>query len=138
MASSSKFDSIDDYNKYLIINNKTDVTIKEYIVNIKNMFYPDMDISFMDFFMSLVGKKDICVRMQKLIDYDVLEKKNIGQNLKRLLKQHGFNEGIDFNLSLKGAVRKNGSIVEKFEYTLTPEAFKVYLIRSRNKYNIIY
>ena len=49
MASSSKFDSIDDYNKYLIINNKTDVTIKEYIVNIKNMFYPDMDLTFMDF-----------------------------------------------------------------------------------------
>ena len=49
MASSSEFDSIDDYNKYLIDNNKTDVTIKDYIINIKNMFYPDMDLSFMEF-----------------------------------------------------------------------------------------
>ena len=49
IASSSKFKSVEDYNEYLIDNNKTDVTIKEYIVNIKNMFYPYMDISFMDF-----------------------------------------------------------------------------------------
>ena len=31
MASSSKFDTIDKYNEYLIENNKTDVTIKDYI-----------------------------------------------------------------------------------------------------------
>ena len=85
--------------------------------------------------MSLVGKKEICVPMQKLINYEVLEKKNASAKLKRLLKQHGFNKEVDFNLFHKEVVRKNGSIVEKFEYTLTPEAFKVCLIRSRNNYN---
>ena len=86
----------------------------------------------MNFFMSLVGKKDICVPMQKLIDYDVLEKKNIGQNLKRLLKQHGFNEGIHFILKDEMVNRPQGGGKKKYEYILTPEAFKVCLIRSKN------
>ena len=137
MASSSEFDSINDYNKYLINNNKTDVTIKDYIVNIKNMFYSDMDLSFMEFFMSLVDKKDICVSMQKLIDFKVISKKNASANLKDLLKQHDFKEGKDYRLLDIQEPVKQGGFTKKNEYILTPFAFKVCLIRSRNNYNII-
>ena len=133
MASSSEFDSVDNYNKYLINNNKTDVTIKDYIINIKNMFYSDMDISFMEFFMSLVGKKEICVPMQKLIDYEVISKIHPATRMEELIKEHDFKKDIDFNRPVVRSVRKNRGIVEKYEYYLTPFAFKVCLIRSKNK-----
>lgn len=31
----------------------TDMTIKEYITLIRNKYYPDLDMSFMDFFMDM-------------------------------------------------------------------------------------
>ena len=76
--------------------------------------------------------------MQKLIDFKVLEKKNASANLKDLLKQHCFKINKDFELLDIQALRKQGGTSKKHIYTLTPEAFKVCLIRSKNKYNIIY
>ena len=92
-----------------------------------------MDISFMGFLMSLVNKKDICVPMQKLIEYEVLTEKNSSANLKDLLKQHEFKKGVDFLLMDIHEQKNSGrSGHNKKNYTLTPFAFKVCLIRSKN------
>ena len=134
MASSSEFDSINDYNKYLIDNNKTDVTIKDYIINIKNMFYPDMDISFMEFFMSIVNIKEICVPIQKLIDFEVISKIYPTTRMEELIKEHDFKKGVHYQTSdNRSLVRPQGGGRKKTEYYLTPFAFKVCLIRSKNK-----
>ena len=135
MASSSEFDSINDYNKYLINNNKTDVTIKDYIINIKNMFYPDMDISFMDFFMNLVGNNNICISQQKLIDYSVISKITPTSRIKELIVEHEFKIDIDYHLAdnRKMVNRPQGGGKKKDEYIFTPKAFKICLMRSKNK-----
>lgn len=36
-----------------IMSENTGIPIKQYVVNIRNKYYPDLDISFMDFFMDM-------------------------------------------------------------------------------------
>ena len=127
MASSSGFDSIDDYNEYLI-NNDIDINVSDYIKEINSKFY-NIDISFMDFFMSLVGNNDICIPHQKLIDYEVISKQNCSTRIKELIKEHDFKIKVDFLLSENREQRNGHGGHNKDEYTFTPKAFKICLMK---------
>ena len=133
MASSSDFDSIDDYNEYLI-SNDIDINVSDYVKEINSKFY-NIDISFMDFFMSLVGNNDICIPHQKLIDYEVISKKNCSTRIKELIKEHDFKIKVDYRLSENREPVKQGGFTKKDEYTFTPKAFKICLMKSKNKIN---
>lgn len=54
-----------------IKSENTNIPIKEYIVNIRNKYYPDLDISFMDFFMEMYNSDDL-ISTELLSTYGVL------------------------------------------------------------------
>jgi hypothetical protein len=49
----------------------TSINIKEYIINIRNKYYPDLDISFMEFFMDMYDNNE-SISAELLSTYGVL------------------------------------------------------------------
>ena len=63
---------INELNLYLT-NNFIKLNINEYFKEYCNKYYKDTDISFMDYFLSLVYKKnEFCVEHNKLKEYKVI------------------------------------------------------------------
>ena len=125
----AKYVNATEYNDYLIKNNKR-LTIIEYVKDVNSMFNK-LDINFMNEFMELVERDDMCISHEYLKKYEVVSAKNTSSNdILKMLGYRNLKEDIDFNLRQESQVRKNGSIVEKTVYYLTPDAFKKCLIGS--------
>ena len=122
------YTTIEEYNNYLI-KNESNVDIIEYITEINKLEF-NINISFIDEFIKFVGRKDFCIHHLMLQKYGVLKLKNGTFQVKELLIQNNFIENKDFKLP---NVREfNGGRGNKKEYYLTPKAFKLCLIRSKN------
>jgi len=119
----------EEYNKYLVDNN-IDINIIDYVKEINKLIYK-MDISFIDNFLNLVGKNEICIPHKYLIDYGIITEDK-SSHIIRILNQFNPVENVDYNLADVGQVRKNRGSVIKKEYTLHPRLFKLCLIRSKN------
>ena len=129
-ASSSTFRSIQEYNEYLA-NNLISLTIKEYIIQLNNLFYKQ-DFSHLECFMSIVGKDEICIHHDKLKEYEVITTEDRSSVIKTMLDQYEFEEGKDFLLHnvMQQKTGRGGN--NKKEYVLHPRAFKLCLMRSKN------
>ena len=91
MASSSTFNSIQQYNEYLANNSHIKLTIKDYAIKLNELFYHEYEcMSHMDFFMDLVGKDEIFIHHDKLGEYEVITTENKSSNVKRLLDQYNY------------------------------------------------
>ena len=78
--------NIKKYNNHLA---KTTVklNIREYFTNIHQKFYEDIDISFMDYFLSICEHEDIfCVHHDKLKEYGIITEGR-SDKIKRCLDQ---------------------------------------------------
>lgn len=133
------------YNMQLA-NTLTKIDLQDYITEFHTKFCSEYDISFMEYFMKLVEHEhEFIVDHEKLIEFGVITTSNKSNNIKRLLDQFNFKEGKDFNLLNVEQVRKKqngascGTVIKKI-YTLTPETFKICLMRSQNTldYNMYY
>ena len=124
------FTTIEEYNKFLV-EKEIDVDIIEYIKKINKIEY-NIDISFIDEFIKLVGRKDICIHHSMLQKYGVLKLKYGTCHVKELLIQNKFIENKDFKLTNVREFNHNGGRGNKNEYYLTPKAFKLCLIRAKN------
>ena len=124
----SKYVNAIEYNDYLIKNN-INLTLIEYIKDANKKFY-EYDISFMEDFMELVNRDDFCISHEYLKKYKIITINCDNSNISKMLKSRGLDEGKDFNPLQEEVVRKNGSIVKKTVYYLTPDAFKKCLIGS--------
>jgi hypothetical protein len=125
------------YNMQLA-NTLTKIDLQDYITEFHTKFCSEYDISFMGYFMKLVEHEhEFIVEHEKLIEFGVITTSNKSNNIKRLLDQFNFKEGKDFNLLNIEQVRKKqngvscGTVIKKM-YTLTPETFKICLMRSQN------
>ena len=68
----SQFNTITEFNTYLSDKLKN-VKLNEYFSLIQSEFYSNLDISFMDYFLELINKKnEICIEHQKLIEYGII------------------------------------------------------------------
>jgi hypothetical protein len=133
----SQFEDINEFNTYLSINLKN-IKLNEYFSLIHSQFYQDLDISFMDYFLELIDKKDeICVGHQKLLEYGIIKPTQDSSHIKDCIDKFNAIENVDFKCfapERSGANKRGGH--NKKQYNLTPKLFKLCLMRSfkENKY----
>ena len=135
-----QFNTITEFNTYLS-DKLRNVKLNEYFTLIQSQFYSKLDISFMDYFLELINKKDeICIEHQKLIEYGIINT-NRSNHIKECIEKLNAIENIDFECltaepSAVKRVGRGGSNGNKKEYKLTPKLFKLCLMRSikENKY----
>ena len=127
-----------EYNTYLV-NNDIDINIINYVKEVNNLIY-NIDISFIDKFLDLVEKDEICIPHELLIEYGVITTENKSSHVLRVLNQFDPIENEDYQLTNVGQFRTQGGTGIKKEYTLHPRLFKLCLMRSKNtlKYSKYY
>ena len=125
--------SIQEYNNELI-NSLTKLDLIEYFNYIHSNFYNNIDISFMEYFLSLVNKdNEFCVDGEKIIEYGVITTDNKSNDVLKCLKRNKLIENEDYRLrQLAQQSNSSRGIKYKKKYKLTPWAFKMCLIRSYN------
>ena len=131
----SQFNTITEFNNYLSDKLKN-VKLNEYFSLIQSEFYSDLDISFMDYFLELINKKnEICIEHQKLIEYGIIKKTQDSSHIKECILKFNAQENIDY-LSFPEQSGKPKGGRPSINYKLTPKLFKLCLMRSikENKY----
>ena len=136
----SQFNTISEFNTYLSDNLKN-LKLNDYFKEIHSKFYSELDISFMDYFLELINKKDeICIEHQKLIEFGVINTKR-SNHIKECIEKFNAIENTDYKVlttecSAVKRVGRGGANGNKKEYKLTPKLFKLCLMRSikENKY----
>ena len=132
----SQFNTITEFNTYLS-NKLKNVKLNEYFSLIQSQFYSNINISFMDYFLELCNhENEFIVEHIKLQEYGVLNSIDTSQKIKRSLDTLMLIENEDYLVANVGQSRlenqHGGSNGNKKEYKLTPYAFKLCLIRSKN------
>lgn len=113
----------------------TDVSLKEFFTIVHDKFYTDVDIGFMEYFLSLVQHEgEFIVPHQKLIEYGVATSKQSSNISQRLIKLC-LTEDEDYQVMDVHELRIQGGTSIKHQYMLTPEAFKLCLMRSLRRGN---
>ena len=107
------------------------LTLNEFFTYIHSNYYPDQDISFMNYFLEICDKEgQFVVEHTKLVEYGVMTSTR-SNKVKEKLELLNLENEEDFNLHDIVQVRENRGTVIKKIYTLTPEAFKKCLMRAR-------
>jgi len=126
-------DNIQEFSLELA-SNKVKCNINEFFKMIQSNFYKELDISFMDYFLSLIAKKnEFCVDHIKLQEYKVINTNNKSSDILRALNQFNLEENVDYLLrNVAQQSESSRGIKYAKEYKLTPKAFKLCLIRAKN------
>lgn len=116
------------------------ISPKEMIKELLPKHYPVSDI-VLDaavYFTEIIRRKEFCVEQDKLNKYGILSNdidKDIpkSNNIKRLLDQYNLKEKRDY-LQLKNELKLPSGTKHTIQYTLTPKAFFLCLVRSKNSF----
>ena len=111
-----------------LVLTKPSVNIIEFAKRL-NKILKNVDISFIEEFIELVGRTDFCIPHELLYKYGVLTENTTG-HIKRLLEQNDFKELKDYQITKSIHGRNTDGTFTKNLYMLTPKAFKMCLIRS--------
>uniref|UniRef100_A0A6C0EF49 DUF3627 domain-containing protein n=1 Tax=viral metagenome TaxID=1070528 RepID=A0A6C0EF49_9ZZZZ len=130
------FTTIEEYNSYLV-ENQVNVNIIDYVKEVNKLEFK-IDISFIDEFIELVSKNECCIHHNMLETYEVLKLDKGTTRVKELLEQNNFKEKKDYQVSNVRELRPQGGSSVKNEYFLHPRAFKICLMRSKNKKEYAY
>ncbi len=134
---SSFIEIIDNY-----VKNYKKITLNEFIEESKNKLYPGNDIAFMEYFMELadeVNDYKFIVPHQKLFEFGIAVNTNTSNKIKERLDTLGLISGQHYSVAdIRRSVKQGGNSIRK-QYTLTPEAFKLCLLRAKksNKENAV-
>jgi hypothetical protein len=132
-----RYTTIEEYNSYLL-ENQVNINIIDYVKEVNKLEFK-IDISFIDEFIELVSKNECCINHNMLEKYEVLKLNKGTTRVKELLEQNNFIENKDFKLSnIREFNNSNGGRGNKNEYLLHPRAFKICLMRSKNKKEYAY
>ncbi len=107
------------------------IDLREFVLELRNRFYPDVAIDFMDYFLELADQKNdgkFIVPHSKMIDHGIATGGR-SNDVKKRLDALGFVEGEHYNLRDVSQVRKTGNVI-KHVYYLTPDAFFLALQRA--------
>ena len=129
----SQFNTISEFNTYLSDNLKN-LKLNDYFKEIHSKFYSELDISFMDYFLELCEhENEFIVDHIKLQEYGVLTNINSSEKIKRNLERLFLIKNEDYHVSQVGQQSETSrGIKYTKQYKLTPYAFKLCLIRSKN------
>jgi polyhydroxyalkanoate synthesis regulator protein len=126
---SLKNEYIEEYNQTLI-GEKILLTAREYIIQVNERFFV-CDIEFMDEFMELCKSDEFCIPHSFLLKYGVVltDRSN---DIKKCIDRNKLTENEDYLLRhvAQRDITHGGS--NKKSYMLTPDAFKMCLIRAKN------
>ena len=125
--------TIKDYNDNLI-NQLINIELIDYFKNVHSKYYKHIDISFMDYFLSLCDRDDeFCVEHTKLKEYNVINNINSSTGIIRCLNQYDLVENVDYSLVRNVAHQSETSRGIKYinKYLLKPDAFKICLMRAK-------
>jgi len=125
-----EFKSVSEYNQYLVASAIRVPALKylQECIRIEG----GLDAGFVSKLHELVSRTDCCVPHDLLVEFGVLAKNNASAHTRELLTQHGFTEGVEFMLSEFREHRGPRVGVVK-RYLLKPRAFKIILMRSRQR-----
>ncbi len=126
-----KVASITEYTQSLV-NALKKVDLKEFMVQVKAIIHPEMDMSFMDYFLELSKEENdgqFIVHHDKLIEYGVTTSTR-SSVIRVRLESLGCTESEDYRLHKFVQPVKQGGASTKNVYMLTPEAFKKCLMRA--------
>ena len=108
-----------------MINDNKEINIIEYGKLLNNEVFK-IDISFLEYFISLIDKDDCCIHYKKLEEYGIYKFDNSNKFLKKMIKNE-FEEGVDYKKE-----KANVGVISKpsNEYYLSPRCMKILLMRS--------
>ena len=114
MVQLRKFRLINEYNDYLIYN-EIQISLKDYFKQVHDLFYPEVNIRFMNRFLRLCKYEN-----EFIVDFDIFKKgdkelENIENNLSP------YTEGINY-------IKKNID-EDNVKYEITPRTYKLELIK---------
>jgi hypothetical protein len=121
--------------KYIV--NKEDFlfTFDDYMNYINKRFNPEIDLSFMKYFMELCDKEDeFIIDHTKLYDYGIITNINTTNNILKCLNKNNLivNQDYLIDLQILQELQHKSGLKHKKVYKLTPDAFKTCLMNSRN------
>ena len=131
----TQFNNINEFNNFKS-EHLTNFNLINYFKNVHSIFYKDIDITFMDYFLEICQHDDkFVIHHDKLKEYKVIENGN-GNKILSILKRRNLIENVDYRVAEDSHPVKQGGFVYKNTYYLTPYAFKICLIKSNksNKY----
>ena len=118
-----------------LISENKNVSPYDLIHDLLPKFYPTSDIVLdaANYFITIIKCKDICVEQDKLIKYNVITS-NRSSVIKTMLEQYDLKENVDYHLHnvMQMVNRSQGGGRQPNKYTLTPKAFFLCLVRSKN------
>jgi hypothetical protein len=120
--------SIAEYNTQLI-NTLSKVILTDYIKAVHELFYKDIDISFMDYSLKICQRGDeFCINpVEELVKLRVKNGKIQSNHLKDTLYRSGLIEGTDYLLTRVREQVASG-MKHKIIYLLKPDSFKKLLL----------
>ncbi len=116
------------------VKNYKKITLNEFIEEIKNKLYPGKNMTFMEYFMELADEDNdgkFIVPHQKLIEYGVLTCIDDSSKVKNKLNVLGLISNEHYIVADIGDKVNNVGTKPRKQYTLTPEAFKLCLLRAK-------
>ena len=123
------FNTISEYDEALV-KGATLPPLMEYVRDVNHRFLK-VDIRFMEESMGyIVQDGEFCVPHTKLIETGVITSNNSMKIRRLLTESRNFKEGVDYICQVAEEGKKRGS--PQKTYTLTPKAYRMCLIRSRN------
>ena len=128
--------NVTEFNTYLSIN-LLNLSLKDYFNKYHLQFNQGanaVDISFMDYFLYLCKHKgEFVVEQEKLKEYGAITSLTTSFNAKRSLDQFDLTENEDYQLlNVEQQSELSRGVKYSKQYTLTPRAFKLCLIRAKN------
>jgi len=106
--------------------------IEEYFTDIQSQYYNNLNIDFMDYFLSLIPRKnEFCIGQDKLKEYNIINTSK-SKHILRALEKFKLKENVDYIILIQehyGPKRINIKI-----FKLTPYAFKLCLIRDKKSF----
>jgi hypothetical protein len=114
-------------------NKLVKISLAEFFKHVQSQFYPAQDISFMDYFLELTHFEDkFVVPHTKLIEYGVMTSTKSAKVLEKLTNL-GLENDVHYRVSDVRLPVKQGGFTKSKQYTLTPEAFKICLMRAQRR-----
>ena len=124
---------IQKFVQTLVNNNETKMSLLDFFKNIHEKFFPDQDISFMEYFLELTRhRRKFVVHHEKLVEYGVMTSER-SSAVKTKLDVLRLVEDVDFSLLQDVLQQVPSGIKHTKVYMLTPEAFKKCLMRAQRR-----
>lgn len=118
------------------VDNLIKLDMKEFFNHIHDNYYKDIDITFMNYFLELCDhENEFYVEHDKLKEYGVMTNIDRSNDINKRLQSLNLKKDIDYSLLRNVSQQSKSSRGIKYtnKYMITPEAFKLALIRSKNE-----